>query len=382
MRKSKPLCVFFGIFLLSASLAAGQAGSFTKNFKQFKEVATNVDFFASGPSDIAAFSKPVKDSRQLLANFLPGDLAKGAIVICNTLEQKDAVNETQILKLGYKWVLVQTTPDVAIQQRIAQMKAQMGGMLPPGILERFQNRTPEQKAADEMRLVSSTALRMCYAILMTTLNPEKEYRSSRIEDMGRSPLADWLDIGLAAYASGSWGSNLAFLQPRLDEAFPLEDVLVMPRPFIAPTDTGNSGGGSGNTVIRMGGGDAGGGAPGGSPAGQPGGGTGGQRGGGGGQRGFNLPKDQQDRMLFDGQAAAFFKYAIEKLGDAKVREAVQWNRDGKLTREALFREGYLGTDLDQVEKDWQEWVKKQKVDPGAGMRIMTGGSPKPSGSQE
>ncbi len=383
MHKTKPVLTVIWIIAVGASLASGQNANFNKNFKHFKEVSTNVDFFASGSADIAAFSKPIKDAQQILASYLGGELAKGAIVICNTLDQKDSVNETQILKQGYKWVLVQTTSEVAAQQRLAQIKAQMGGMVPPQILERFQNRTPEQKAAEEARLVSSTSLRMCYAILMTTLNPTKEYRSSRIEDMGRSPLADWLDIGLAAYASGSSFSNLGFLQARLEEAFPLEDVLVMPRPFIAPVETGVGGG---NVVIRMGG-DGGGSTAGGAQGGMPGGGMpgggGGQRGGsGGGQRAFNLPKDQQDRMLFDAQAATFFRYAIEKLGETKVREAVQWNRDGKLTREALFRDGYLGTNLDQVEKDWQDWVKMQKADPGGGMRIISGGSPKTTGPQE
>jgi hypothetical protein len=375
MRKIKFEVLLAGILLLNVSWAFGQGATFQQNFKQFKEIAPNIDFYASGQAEIAAFIKPVKDTQKALSGFITGELTKGAIIICNTLDQKDSVNETQILKLGYKWILVQTTSEVAAQQRLAQIKAQMGGMLPPGMLERFQNRTPEQKASEEARMVASTTQRICYAILMTTLNPTKEYRSSRIEDMGRSPLADWLDIGLAAYASSSSLSNIGFLQLRIDEGFPLEDVLVMPRPFIAPTDTG----GGGNMAIRMGG--DGGGMPGGAPA-AAGGSTGGQRSGGGagGQRGFNMPKDQVDRMLFDAQAASFFRYAVDKIGEQKVKEAVQWNLDGKLTRDALLREGYLGSDIDQIEKDWQEWVKKQKADPAGGLRMTIAAPQRPSGS--
>ena len=67
-----------------------------------------------------------------------------------------------------------------------------------------------------------------------SLAKQKEFRSSRLDDTGRSPLTDWLDIGLAAYVSESANSNLKFLQDRMEEAFPLEDVLGMVRPFVVP----------------------------------------------------------------------------------------------------------------------------------------------------
>ncbi len=360
---------------LGAGICAAQGNDLTKHFKQYKEIATNIDIYASRESDVAPFSKPVKEARQRLASFVGDGLAKGAIVICATLEQKDSINEARLLKMGYKWALIQMTPEATAQQMMAQMKAQMGGELPDGMLERFKNRSPEQKAAGDARLVSSTVLRMNYAVLMTTLAPEREFRSSRLDDLSRSPLADWLDVGLASYASGGAALNLRFLQEHLDETFPFEDLLSMTRPFVAPTEGGSGNAGGGQMIIRMGG-NAGAGAgnpagagsrSGGSPAG-----GGGARGGGGG---FNMPKDVQDRLTFDCQAASFFSYMVEKVGIEKAREVVQWNRDGKLAREALARPGYLGDDLDQIEKDWQDWVKKQKGEGPSTFRMMSGGPP-------
>jgi len=367
-------------------IAGAQTDSFTKNFKYYKDVATNIDVFASGSAGLEIFDKPVKEARQRLASFLGPGLAKGALIVCSTLEQKDSVNEVRMLKQGFQWILTVMTPEATSQQIIAQMKAQTGSQIPPGMLERIQNRPPEMKAAAEARLISSTLLRMGYAVISTTLAPEKQYRSSRLEDMGRSPLADWLDVGLASYAAGDAALNLRFLQEHLEEGFPLDDLLSMSRPFVAPTE-GNSGGtGGGTFIIRigsdggMGGGDsrgseppagAGSSAPGGvrfdGPA-MP-----GMRGGG-----SNMPKDVQDRMIFDCQAAAFFKYAVERLGIEKTREAIQWNREGKLTRDALFRREYMGTDLDQVEKDWLEWVKNLKAEGPGGIRPKPGGTQKPA----
>ncbi len=374
MRTTKALLAILSACSLWAGVGYTQSDNFTKNFKQFKEISSNIDFYAASSAEIAPFERPVKEARQKLAGFLGADLAKGAIVICSSLEQKDSVNEARVKKRGYMWVLIQMTPEAAAQQTLAQMKAQMGGQLPPGMLERFQNRTAEQKAAGDARLISATLQRMSYAILMTTLDPEREFRSSRLDDLARSPLADWLDVGLAAYASSGAGLNLRFLQEHLDEVFPIEDLLSMPRPFVAPTD-GGTGSSGGQFLIRMGGeGGPGGNGP---PAGGSAGGntaSGATFSGGGARNSFGMPKDVQDRMTFDSQAASFFDYVLQKLGVDKTREVVQWSREGKLTRELLTRPEYLGTDLDQIEKDWSDWVKTQKPE-GPGIIRMTVGGP-------
>jgi hypothetical protein len=102
----------------------------------------------------------------------------------------------------------------------------------------------------------------------------------------------------------------------------------------------------------MGGGGRGGGAPG--------------AGGGGGGRGGAavLPKDVQDRMLFDAQAATFFSYMIEKAGVAKTTDVVRQNVDGKDTLALV--EKCLGSDIEKIEADWQTWLKA--VNPADSIR--------------
>ncbi len=380
------------ILFLSVPLCRAQTESFRKNFNLFREIAPRIDFFARSKSDLASFEKPVRDTRQKLASLVSRKLTKGAIVICSTMEQKDSVQEKSVLKLGYSWALIQLTPEATAQQRVAEIKARMGSLLPPGILERMQTRTPEQKAADDARMIGPMMQKMCFALLGTTLLPEKEFKSSRLDDLSRTPMADWLDLGIAWYASGN-GLNLRFLQDRLEEVFPLEDVLSMPRPFVAPQGDGGSGGGQ--TIIRMGGNGAGTGSatagmpPGGGQQGaviyggapQQGGGGGrrnddgaggGSRGdgGGGGSFSMSLPKDMQDRMIFDSQATSLFSYSIQKLGLEKVKAVIESNLQGKLTREILSQPDFLGSDMDKIETDWRAWVKSQKPEEPAMNRMM------------
>ena len=85
---------------------------------------------------------------------------------------------------------------------------------------------------------------------------------------------------------------------------------------------------------------------------------------------MNMPKDVQDRMTFDAQAALFFSYLVQKAGLEKTKELVQWNREGKPSREFLARAEVLGSDLEKIEHDWLEWVKQQKME-GPNMRLMT-----------
>ncbi len=82
-----------------------------------------------------------------------------------------------------------------------------------------------------------------------------------------------------------------------------------------------------------------------------------------------MPKDVQDRMSFDGQAAAFFAYIIEKAGIEKMKGMVQASREGKDLREMLQRPEYFGSDMEKIEADWQAWVKAQKPEP-AGIRVV------------
>lgn len=391
------LAVLSASSILSVSIASAQTAGFKKNFNLFKEVAPGIDFYARSRSDIAAFEKPVREVREKLALLMDRKLVRGAIVVCSTLDQKDSVQEKSLLKLGYGWALIQLTPEATAQQRIAEIKARMGNMLPPEVLNRLQNRTAEQKASDDARMIAPMMQKLSFAVVSTTLDAEREYKSSRLDDLSRSPIPDWLDLGIAWYATGV-GLNMRYLQDRIEEAFPLEDVLSMPRPFVAPPDTG---GGGGQTVIRMAsaGGPNGAGAGsgqlnaappqgavmfGGASQGQGGGGRrDGGRGSGGSGRGdisqfMSLPKDMQDRMIFDAQAASFFSYTLQKLGIEKAKEIVKESIAGKSTREILSRPGFLGPDMEKIETAWLEWVKAQKVDAPAMNRVIVAPGKTPS----
>ena len=73
-------------------------------------------------------------------------------------------------------------------------------------------------------------------------------------------------------------------------------------------------------------------------------------GGGGGGSARVLPKDVQDRMLFDAQAATFFNYLIEKAGIDKAKEVIRQDIQGKEPLEMV--KGFLGEDFEKVERDW------------------------------
>jgi hypothetical protein len=243
------------------------------------------------------------------------------------------------------------TPDVGIRQSLERMKSRMGGEIPPEMLERLKQRA----SGAESRMVGTAVLQAGYAILMTTLNPEKEFRTSRLDDMHRSPLADWLDIGLAVYASKSGESQVAFLQGRIEESSPIEDVLFMSRPVVVPTFDGGNSGFSGERSGRPPNGT--GGSPN-SPQGQS-------------SPASSIPKDVQVRMMFDAQAATFFAYLLETQGVEKVREIVQLNRNGEDIQQILERPEFLGSDYQAVENSWREWVGNQKVE-SRGRRVQSG----------
>jgi hypothetical protein len=197
---------------------------------------------------------------------------------------------------------------------------------------------------------------------MTTLDEDLYYRVSRVEDVGKSPLVDWLDIGLVSYATGTSNTFLKFLQDNLESAFAIEDVLSMNRPFVVQQDPGSGGGGG----VGAGGGNPGAAMMGGGAGGDRGQSGGGGRGGSGGRGNTPLPKDVQDRQLFDGQAATFFNYLIEKVGIDKTKEVVRQNMQGKQAITVV--ESFLGSDFDKIEKDWQTWLKTLKP-PDTGRMI-------------
>ena len=373
----KRFSVLFCVFTIACGISLGavssQEDSFSKAFRKFKDVIPGVDFFASNQAELAPFEKPIAAAREKLAAFLGDDLAHGAIVICSQLEQKDSVNEIKLLRTGYRWVLIQLTPEAANQQILATMKASAEGPLPPEAIEKLQNPSPEMKTAGETALVAATVRRFANAVISMSLAKEKEFRSSRLDDTGRSPLTDWLDIGLAAYVSESANSNLKFLQDRMEEAFPLEDVLGMVRPFVVPGENGDitAGPPAGGPVIIFPSADGTGPAPGAgvkpperapgteAQASQPGDFT--------VRRGSpapGLPKEVQDRMLFDVQAATFFNYLVQKTGVEKGRELIQWDLEGKDPVEFVSRADVFGPDMEKTEREWQSWIKSQKAPAG------------------
>jgi len=360
------------VFLtLFAGLTVAQENPFTKNFKFIKkEVAPGIDFYASDKSEVEPFIKPVEEARKSLAVFLGDDLARGAVFICSTRLQRDSVYDVRVFRQGYKWFLLQLTPEAQREDRQARMQAtaaaaaalsgqggrgaagqdqggaqagqQRGGQDQGGRGGQANaqagrqgggqdqsgrgGQSPEARtAAMEARAATTLATQVGYSILQTTLNPDKPFRASRLDDVSRSPLVDWLDIALVAHATGTSGTNLRYMQENIELSFPIEDVLSMSRPFVAQQDASLSGGGA--------------------------------RGGRGGA-GATLPKDVQDRMMFDAQSASFFNYLIEKEGIEKAKDVVAQNRKGTEALEVVQK--IFGTDMDQLGKDWQAWAMEQK----------------------
>jgi hypothetical protein len=383
----RPILIVSLAFWLVPADGWSQTDSFAQNFKSFKDIAPGVDFYAASREQVIPFQKPVAEARQRLGTFL-GELAPGAVVVCSTLAQKDTVSEARLLRMGYRWALIQLTLEASNQEMLARIKGQQGGEVPERLLQRLQNPTPEMKQMASARLVSTTAQRAAYAILMTTLAPEKPFRTSRLDDVARSPLADWLDMGLVGHASGV-PLNLRFLQDRIEEAFPIEDILGMSRPFVVPDEnsSGGGGGGGGMFVVRMGDGAPSGAGGAAAAAGASGAqaqgserGSGGGGGGGGGRRGGPavLPKDVQDRMMFDGQASTFFAFLVEKISVEKVKKLVQSGREGKDVREILTQPDMLGPDMEKVELAWIEWLKAQKAEPERMIRMSGNPSQAPA----
>ena len=378
------IAVFVLTAAFSFNLANAQQTASFKSFTAFRNVVPNIDFFASNRQAIAPYEKPAGEAMAKLQRLFGANLPKGAIFICSTLVQKDAVYEPKVLKSGYNWSLTAETPEVRTQTMLARLKSQMGGEIPAEIRDRMQKMQPEMMANAQKQTVTTITQQIAYAVIQTLLDKDLQFRSSRVDDMGKSPLPDWLDIGVASYVSGA-NTALSYLKQNMEQTFSIEDVLSMARPFVA-SSSGQNGGGSGMSRSGGGsnGGNFGGATGGGMPGGFPGGGrsTGGFSGAGGmgggfpggvggmggfggqgGQRGGpqrQMSKDEQDRMLFDGQAATFFSFLLEKIGIDKVKELVKQAQEGKESREYLSRPDVLGPDFEKIEEEWTAWVKAQK----------------------
>lgn len=200
----------------------------------------------------------------------------------------------------------------------------------------------------QARLMERALLDVGFAIL-TTYSRERPFKYSRLEDMNRSPLADWLDIGIAYYAAQAAPSQISYLNRRVGEMFSIEDILTMSRPFVLPAAAlGDSAAGEFRNGPAAG--------TGGPPA----------QGGGGNARGpsqeASVPKDVRDRSMFDAQSAALFAYLLETLGVEKIRELIDRSRAGQESDLILGGAEFLGSDFETTERGWLEWIQGQAGD--------------------
>lgn len=394
------------LVLLPSSFSLGARAAETyKSFNKYARLVPGIDFYSSKRESITPYIKPATQAVEKLKTLLGENLPKGSVFICSTLEQKDSIYEPMVLKLGYQWTLSVESPEIRMEEMMARMKSMMGDDIPAEILDRMKSRQPSMMASAENRMVSETIQNIAYAVIQTTFAENLHYRSSRLNDMGKSPMPDWMDIGIGVYAVGD-DPNLAYLLQNMEQTFPIDDVLTMSRPFVASMflQTGSSerngggfmgggragGEGGGFPSGGFGGMSQGGGPPsgfgggqgfpsggipqGGGPPSGFGGGTPGEAGGGSGERGGSqrtIPKDEQDQMIFDGQSSTFFAFLLEKVGIEKVRELIQAVHEGIEGRDFVARPDMLGDDYNTIEEEWMAWVQDLKPQP----KFPRGGMP-------
>ena len=388
MARSILTVIISALFLFPYAVQAQQPDKY-KSFNRFTGAVPHIDFFASKRQSITPYVKPAEETIGKLQALLGNTLPKGAIFVCSSLEQKDSIYEPIILKMGYKWTLSIETPEVMAEEMMARIKSRMGDDVPAEIMDRIKSRTPDMVSSAEGRMANETVRKIAYAVIQTNFAKDLRYRSSRLNDMGKSPLPDWLDIGIGTYVTGN-DPNLNYLQENMEQTFPLEDILTMSRPFVASTflQTENSGSSDGMFGSRGGrsGMNGGQGFPSGGFGGMgqggvpPSGGFGGMRSGEGPPSGFNgggqgfpggngspqggfqrvIPKDEQDQMIFDGQSSTFFTFLLEKVGIEKVKELIQAVQEDIVARDFIARSDMLGDDYGKIEQEWIEWVGKLK----------------------
>jgi hypothetical protein len=423
------ITALFLVFLFSPQFTWAQQAEKFKSFNKYTGLVPGIDFFASKRQSAEPYVKPVAQAIDRLKTLLGENLPKGAIFICSTLEQKDSIYEPMILKMGYSWTLSVESQEIQAEQMMARMKSMMGDdEIPAEIMERLKSRQSYIRTSADTRTVNDTIRRVANAIIQTSFAENLHYRSSRVNDVIKSPLPDWLDIGIAVYAMGD-DPNLSYLLQNMEQTFPIDDVLTMSRPFVASTflrdlnggsnsgSFGSRGGGRSSSNDGQGfpqggfggmeqGGSSQGGFPqggfggmgqgGSSQGGFPQGGFGGMSQGGSSQGGFpqggfggrgegssgrtggqrgggqrTIPKDEQDQMIFDGQASTFFTFLLEKVGIEKIRELISAVRNGTEGRDFIARPDMLGDDFRRIEQQWTEYVRNltppQPSFPGSGM---------------
>jgi hypothetical protein len=394
------ITALFLVFLFSPQFIWAQQAEKFKSFNKYSGLVPGIDFFASKRQSAEPYEKPVTQAIEKLQTLLGENLPKGAIFICSTLEQKDSIYEPMILKMGYSWVLSLESQEIQAEEMMARMKSMMGeDEIPAEIMERFKSRQSDMMVSANTRMVNDTLRKIANAIIQTSFAENFRYRSSRVNDIIKSPLPDWLDIGIAVYAMGD-DPNLSYLLQNMEQTFPIDDVLTMSRPFVASLFLQDLDGGSNSEGFGSrgrGGGDFegsqgfpsggfGGSGQGGFPQGGfsgrgqgdfPQGGFGGRGGGSsgetGGQRGGRqrtIPKDEQDQMIFDGQASTFFVFLLEKVGIEKIQELIQAVQEGVEGRDFIAREDMLGDDFRRIEQQWMEYVENlepRPAFPGSGM---------------
>ncbi|MCL2878300.1 MAG: hypothetical protein FWF13_05920, partial [Acidobacteria bacterium] len=222
------------VLLLVAAFSVNSANAQTvsfKNFNSFQNIVPGVDFFAANRQTIAPYENAAAEAIKRVKHLLGEDIPRGAIFICTNQTQIDSLYEPVVIRRGYSWVLILTTPEIRIQQQLERIKAQIGDNIPGEILQRMNSMSRDMASNnDDPQAVSNMARNIAFAILQVISNDEIfQFRASRVEDVGKSKLQDWLDIGIGAYVSGD-KSAVRYLQENLDMMFPIDDVLIMPRP--------------------------------------------------------------------------------------------------------------------------------------------------------
>ena len=350
------LLVLISVAAFGVNSTNAQTVSF-KNFTSFPDIVPGtVDFFAASRETIAPYEDATRAAIEKVKHLLGDEIPKGAIFICTNQAQVDSLYEPVVIRQGYSWVLISNTPEVRIRAQLDSMKARMGDNIPEDFLQSMNAQLSDASSNVDPQTVSNMARNIAFAILQVITTDEYfQFRASRVEDVGKSILQDWLDIGIGAYVSGD-KSSIRYLQDNIEMMFPLDDVIFMSRPFVASSVTGGSGGGASQGMPKM--------RPGGDGGGQ-----GGQQGQGGAPKSKPenfvpqrvLPKDEQDRLLFDGQAISFFDFFMEKFGIEKVRELIEFSRLGNESWDFVTTPDLMGRDFSKVESDWMEWLMKQKA---------------------
>ena len=361
------------------------SGPSQKTLLTFSGLIPGVDMFSSEKELLKPFVSPLTEGMIRLKELMGTDLPKGAFILCNSVAEKDSVSDERYIRQGYRWIITELTPEATRQQRLEMMKARFaaqGQPIPEQMIARFASSDPKENERNLLRQTSRVVSRASLAAVSMLLQPDKAFRSSRIEDLSRSPLGDWLDVGISNYVSRNTLAAVGWTKQRIEEVYSLEDLFQMNEPFVVSSVSSGTGGvGRGNGASGGGAGDGSSGNSRGNPAGATGaipemrifsaGSAGGDSGGPGGGRGrMQMPQEMIDKMNFDNQSTLVFAYFMETLGSEKMKDLIKLSREGKEVGPILEKAEYFGKALAEIEKNWLEWVKAQKAPEGGQFRMM------------